>query len=92
MHAVNRAHAEVDEPFGFSGSLLTLKVDELRVVPLQDEVKVLPPLAFTCGRAGSRQSGGRYGGGTPPRWACGKCGNHEARRLAVVTLRRRGLG
>lgn len=46
VHAVHRAHAQVNQAFGFSGSLLTLKVDELGVVPLQDEVEVLPPLTF----------------------------------------------
>lgn len=46
MDAVDGAHAEIDQPFGFGRSLLALKVDELGVVPLQDEVEVLPPLAF----------------------------------------------
>ena len=44
MDIINGAHAEVNQPFGLSGTLLTLKVDELGVVPLQDEVEVLPPL------------------------------------------------
>lgn len=46
MHAIHRAHAQIDQPFGFGCSLLTLKVDELGVGALQDEVEVLPPLAF----------------------------------------------
>lgn len=46
MHAVHRAHAQVDQPFGFGCSLLALEVDELGVGALQDEVEVLPPLAF----------------------------------------------
>lgn len=44
MDVIHRANAEVNQSFGLSGSLLTLKVDELGVVPLQDEVKVLPAL------------------------------------------------
>lgn len=46
MHTVHGAHAQVDEPFWFGRSLLALKVDELSIVPLQDEVKVLPSFAF----------------------------------------------
>lgn len=46
VDTVDGADAEVDQPFGFGCSLLALKVDELGVVALQDEVKVLPPLAF----------------------------------------------
>lgn len=46
MHTVYGAHTEINKPFRFGGSLLTLKVDELGVVTLQDEVKVLPSFAF----------------------------------------------
>lgn len=46
MHTIHRTHTQVDQPFRFGGSLLTLKVDELGVVTLQDEVKVLPSFAF----------------------------------------------
>lgn len=46
VNTVDGAHAEIDQPFGFGCSLLALKVDELGVVALQDEVKVLPSLAF----------------------------------------------
>lgn len=49
VHAVHGAHAQVDQPFGFGRSLFALKVDELGVGSLQDEVEVLPPLAFTWG-------------------------------------------
>lgn len=46
MHTIHRAHAQIDQPFGFGCSLFALKVDELGVGSLQDEVEVLPPLAF----------------------------------------------
>lgn len=46
MHTIHGAHAQVDQPFWFGGSLLALKVDELGIITLQDEVKVLPPFAF----------------------------------------------
>lgn len=46
VNTIDRTHAQIDQPFGFGCSLLTLKVDELGVVPLQDEVKILPSLAF----------------------------------------------
>lgn len=46
MNAVDGAHAQVDQPFRFGRSLLALKVDELGVVPLQDEVQILPSFAF----------------------------------------------
>lgn len=46
MHTIHRAHTQIYQPFGFGCSLFTLKVDELGVVSLQNEVEVLPPFAF----------------------------------------------
>lgn len=46
MNAIHGAHAQIDQPFRFGCSLLALKVDKLGIVPLQDEVQILPSFAF----------------------------------------------